>query len=857
MSKNQDSTTKNTEFSTANFANSTNFAQQKNTEKNITNSANNENLAPKNTVVAEVDFAISGMTCASCVARVEKKLNKIDGVKAVVNLATEKAHLEISTPAAHLSDETLIQVVEKAGYGANLLQRIKINADGSRQAENNANFEKIEKIAKELNTARTRDLYKKFWISLAISTPIVALSMIPSMQFAGWQWLIGILSLPLGFWCAMPFHRTAFRAARHGSTTMDTLVSLGVLASLGWSYWALFCGGAGKIGYTMQMSGIHRINTVNESIQNASHLTTPHIYFESAAMIITFLLLGRWLEARSRRNAGSALRALLELAPDHTYLVKNPDGTPAERKISVKELTVGAIFRVNPGEKIATDGVVVEGNSSIDTALLTGESVPVEVSPRDIVTGATINTSGSLLVRATRVGEDTQLAQMGRLLTQAQTGKADVQRLADKISSIFVPSVIIISLATFTTWIIISGSFESALIAAITVLVVACPCALGLATPTALLVGSGAAARQGILISGPEVLERAHKIDTVVLDKTGTLTSGEMQVCKIQMISPENFQPDFQDDFTLTDALQIASALEMHSAHPIADAIVKYANNSATENLKLANPKLPELSEIKSGSGLGVSATLRMAKNTENEPNTANTPAIPVAIGNIDWLSGIISADLTTAREIAEKINVELGATAVILAINNQPVCVIGVKDTLRKETHPLLQKLKSQHITPIMISGDSPIIAEAVGKELGIKAEGGIRPEGKVEVVQTLQKEGKYVAMVGDGVNDAPALAAANLSIAIGSGTDVAKAAADITILAGLPAIINAISISRRTLKIIRENLAWAFGYNIIAIPLAAFGIIIPGIAAAAMASSSVIVVANSLRLYQSTKSR
>ncbi|WP_353065778.1 heavy metal translocating P-type ATPase [Arcanobacterium hippocoleae] len=481
---------------------------------------------------------------------------------------------------------------------------------------------------------------------------------------------------------------------------------------------------------------------------------------------------------------------------------------------------------------------MIAGTSAIDASLLTGESVPVEVAPGDSVTGATINTSGSLLVRATRVGEDTQLAQMGRLLTQAQTGKANVQRLADKISSIFVPCVILISLLTFAAWLAFGSTFEAALIPAITVLVVACPCALGLATPTALLVGSGAASRSGILISGPEVLERAHAINTIVLDKTGTLTTGEMQVSSIRWLSTQqNLPRDL--------VLQIAASLEAHSSHPIAQAIVRYVDQT------LPPPAArPIITEVDSGSGLGVHGFYEPTQGLDFPSERAEK--LPIAIGNIDWLAKFIATDFREIRILTEEINIKAGATAVVCTFANEPIAIFSVKDTLRPETPQLLADLKAQKIEPIMISGDAPEIAAAVGAELKIQAQGGVRPEGKVAVVKALQAAGKSVGMFGDGVNDGPALAAADLSIAVGSGSDVAKAAADITVLSGLPAVTKAIQISRRTLRIIRENLAWAFGYNLLAIPLAIFGVIIPGIAAAAMAASSVIVVANSLRLYR-----
>ncbi|MBE6484590.1 MAG: heavy metal translocating P-type ATPase, partial [Actinomycetaceae bacterium] len=461
------------------------------------------------------------MTCASCVARVEKKLSKLPGVDAVVNLATEQAHIELGPQAAELSDAELVTTVENAGYGASVLRRTTVQEDGSRVAVSTGiDPEEVEAAAQRAANARVADLWRRFVVALILSIPIVAVSMVPALQFRGWQWAAGALSLIVAFWCGWPFHRAAFRAARHGSTTMDTLVSLGVLASMGWSLWALLWGGAGALGYTMRMTGIHGL----------AHSAMPHLYFESAAMIVTFLLIGRWLEARSRRSAGDALRSLLSLGADEATRVRRADGTAVNEVIPASELQPGDEFLVRPGEKIATDGVVIDGTSAVDASLLTGESVPVDVTSGNEVTGATMNTFGALTVRASRVGEDTTLAQMGRLLTEAQIGKAPVQRLADRISAVFVPAVIGIAFADLAVRLLLGNTFEMALTSAITVLVVACPCALGLATPTALLVGSGRASRLGALIKGPEILETAHSVDTILLDKTGTLTTGIMRV---------------------------------------------------------------------------------------------------------------------------------------------------------------------------------------------------------------------------------------------------------------------------------------------------------------------------------------
>ncbi len=742
------------------------------------------------------------MTCASCVARVEKKLNKVEGVHAVVNLATERAHVELSED---VDDDALVAVVEKAGYGATPIRRVNRGEEVAQGSEAAKRAEEVEEAAKAAAEARVADLFRRFVVSAILSVPVVGISMIPALQFDGWQWFIGALSIPIAFWCGWPFHKAAFRAGRHGSSTMDTLVSLGVLASMGWSIWALFFGGSGHIGYTMEMTGIHGL----------SHTEHAHLYFESAAMIVTFLLIGRWLEARSRHNAGDALRALLELGADEADLVRRADGTADERRIPAAELQVGDVFRVRPGGTVATDGVVVEGTSAVDASLVTGESVPVDVSEGDKVTGATLNTHGTILVKATRVGEETTLAQMGRLLTEAQTAKAPVQRLADRISSVFVPIVIAIAIITFLVRIFaLDNTVEMALASAITVLVVACPCALGLATPTALLVGSGRLSRLGTLIRGPEVLEGAHNADTIILDKTGTLTTGVMSVS--DLVS--------DDDDRL---LSLAAGLESGSEHPIARAIVR----SAQERGLTPTP----VTGFRNTSGHGVSA---MADGEV------------VRAGTLRWLEAE-GVDLAPVRDEAMRL-AESGATAVVISSGSKPVGVVAVRDTIRPEAPAAIAALKERGLTPVLVTGDNAATAATVAAELGIDdVRSEVLPEGKVEVVQELQAQGRHVAMVGDGVNDAAALAGADLSIAMGSGTDVAKAAADITIVnSDVRTIPTSLRVSERTLRIIKENLLWAFGYNLLAIPLAVGGIIVPGIAAAAMASSSVIVVLNSLRL-------
>lgn len=762
----------------------------------------------------EMDLAISGMTCASCVARVEKKLNKLPGVQAVVNLATERAHLEITASGKSLDAQDIIHTVEKAGYGARLLTQTYIDETGEKHLVRQVSGEEAAAAAKKANAEKVAGLQRRFQISLGLSIPVVAISMLPVLQFPAWQWVVALLSLPIVFWCALPFHRAAFRAARYGSSTMDTLVSLGVLVSFGWSFWALCGGEAGHSGYQMHMRGIHSLAAAG----------TSHIYFESAAMIVTFLLFGRWLEAKSRRSAGDALQELLDLGVQHVFIVRRADGQAVNKVVPITQLKCGDLFRTRPGEKIATDGVVVEGNSAVDTSLLTGESLPLEVAPGAEVTGASLNTYGSLLVRAERVGADTVLAQMGKLLAEAQTGKSGVQRLADKISAVFVPAVLILSLCTLLLRLFaLQDPVGAALSSAIAVLVVACPCALGLATPTALLVGSGNAARAGILIKGADILENAHRIDTIIFDKTGTLTTGKMSVAGVL---PLGEKPE--ESYLLA----LAAGLEMHSEHPIAGAIKEFAQSKAIRPLPITN--------FQAIPGKGISG--QVSADSTDKSSFA-------CAGTLAWLE-TQGVDITNARSLATDLQ-ERGSVAVAIAHGSEILGIIEVRDTLRKSAFTAISALKKQGMQILLASGDSPAAVQTIGAELGIKAHGGMLPAAKLQLLQDLQAKGEKVAMIGDGINDAAALAAADLSIAMGSGTDVAKAAADITIVnSKVSAVPQAIAISRRTLRIIKENLFWAFGYNLLAIPLAAGGIIMPGLAAAAMASSSVIVVLNSLRL-------
>ena len=774
----------------------------------------------------EVELAISGMTCASCVARVEKKLGKLPGVTAVVNLATEKARVELSPQAEDVEDSILVGTVVKAGYGATVLRRIRVGADGQREASAGVDAAEAEAAAARASSARVADLRRRFFVSLALSAPIVAVSMTPAWQFSGWQWVLGALSVPVALWCAWPFHRAAWRAGRHGSTTMDTLVSLGIVASMGWSLWALLVGGAGEFGYTMHMTGIHGLG----------HAGRPHLYFETAAMIVTFLLLGRWLEARSRRSAGDALRSLLSLGAQEATRTRRADGTVVEEVVEAGSIEVGDEFLVRPGEKVATDGVVLDGASAVDASLLTGESVPVDVSAGTSVTGATVNTYGVLTVRATRVGEETTLAQMGRLLTEAQTGKAPVQRIADRISAVFVPAVIAIAAATFAVRLALGNPLEMALASAITVLVVACPCALGLATPTALLVGSGRASKLGALIKGPEILESAHAADTIIFDKTGTITTGAMGVADVRLL-----------DGDMDELVALAAGVERGSEHPVAKAIVGYARERSIAPTPVV--------DAAAAAGHGISGRMdgrvvhagsltwleSLGVRCRDESADAAEMAAPEGADGSHGLAATAAAAPS-----------EAGASLVGVSLDGRLLGIFAVRDTLRTEAPEAVAELKDLGLRPILVTGDNEATARAIAAQAGVDdVRAGVLPEGKLAVVEGLHAEGRTVAMVGDGVNDAAALAGADLSIAMGSGTDVAKAASDVTIVnSDVRTIGAALRISARTLRIIKENLVWAFGYNVIAIPLAVFGVIVPGLAAAAMASSSVIVVGNSLRL-------
>ena len=780
-----------------------------------------------------VDLSVGGMTCASCVARVEKKLNKVAGVNASVNLATESAHVELSAP---VDPQQLVAVVEKAGYSATVTKVEDGAVEAMRKQE-----------ARHL--AHAADLRRRLIVAATLSVPLMVISMVSAAQFYGWQWVVAALALPVVTWCAWPFHKAAFTNLRHGSTTMDTLVSLGVITATLWSLWALIFGGAGMLGMRMSMEFIPRAQSEH-----------AHMYFESAAWIVTFLLTGRLAEARVRHRSGDSLRKLLQLGAKTAARV-NADGSVTE--IPIDRLQVGDRFRVRPGEKIATDGVVVEGHSAIDASLLTGESLPVDVSAGDEVTGATVNTSGTLVVRATRVGAGTTLSRIAQVVTAAQAAKAPVQRLADRVSSVFVPTVLALATLTFLGWLATGHNAQAAITAAVAVLVIACPCALGLATPTALLVGTGRAAQLGVVIRGPEVLESTRRIDTVVLDKTGTVTTGVMHLAQTVFFddaaevsdaggagaqagaaSDGATVVDLGEGATLSPAqlqtLALAQALEIPSEHPVARAIVA--------GTQLDGVQAPQISEFTNHAGRGVSATVVDAAGQ----------ATYAVVGKATWLSQQ-GVSLSEQAEAQVRALEDTGATVVLVASGSRDSltlrAALAVRDEPKPTTAKAISELKAMGLRPILLTGDNERAAKFIAAQVGIDdVIAQVLPEDKRDVVARLQSEGANVAMVGDGVNDAAALAqagAAGLGMAMGTGSDVAIEAADITLVrADLEAVVAAIKVSRATLRIIKQNLFWAFAYNVAAIPLAMAGLLNPMIAGATMAMSSVIVVSNSLRL-------
>ncbi|PWE11871.1 heavy metal translocating P-type ATPase [Streptomyces sp. BSE7F] len=733
---------------------------------------------------AEVELSVGGMTCASCAARIEKKLNRMEGVTATVNYATEKARVSYG---AGVTVPDLIATVEATGYTAR--EPSPPDADEPQPPEED-----------ELRPLRDRLI-----TAIVLSAPVVATAMIPPLQFEYWQWLSLTLAAPVVTYAAWPFHRAALTNARHGAATMDTLVSVGTTAAFLWSVWALFLGTAGTPGMT------HPFEFTVARSDGAGNL-----YLEAAAGVTTFVLAGRYFEARAKRRAGAALRALLELgAKDVTVLL--PDGGEETRPVA--ELSAGDHFLVRPGEKIATDGTIVEGSSAVDASMLTGESVPVEVTAGDPVTGATVNAGGRLVVRATRVGADTQLARMARLVEDAQNGKASAQRLADRISAVFVPVVIALALATLGFWIGNGAGATAAFTAAVAVLIIACPCALGLATPTALMVGTGRGAQLGILIKGPEVLESTRRVDTVVLDKTGTVTTGRMSVLAVH-------SPDSDE----RDVLRLAGALEHASEHPIARAVA----DAALAELGT----LPAPEDFRAVPGLGVQGMVEGHAVLVGRPRLMTDWSLP------------LPASLARTLDATEAA----GRTAVLVAWDGEVRAVLEVADTVKETSPEAIRRLRALGLRPVLLTGDNEAVARSVAREVGIAPDDVIAevlPQDKVDVVKRLQSRGRSVAMVGDGVNDAAALAQADLGLAMGTGTDAAIEAGDLTLVRGdLRAAADAVRLARRTLGTIRSNLFWAFAYNVAALPLAASGLLNPMIAGAAMAFSSVFVVGNSLRL-------
>lgn len=740
-------------------------------------------------MATSIDLDITGMTCASCANRIERKLNKLEGVTATVNYSTEKARVEFP---ADVSTDDLLQTVEQAGYAASLPPAP--DAPSAPGADGGSG-----------TVDPTRVLRDRLLISTALTVPVVAMAMVPALQFTYWQWLSLALAAPVVVWGAWPFHRAAWINLRHAATTMDTLISVGTLAAFGWSLYALFLGTAGTPGMT------HPFRITIERSDGAGN-----IYLEAAAGVTTFLLAGRYAEARAKRRSGAALRALLEMGAKEVAVLR--DG--AEVLIPVEQLAVGDAFVVRPGEKVATDGVVIEGASAIDASMLTGESVPVEVGVDDAVVGATVNSGGRLVVRATRVGADTQLAQMARLVEDAQNGKAQVQRLADRISGIFVPIVIALAVGTLGFWLGTGGGWTAALTAAISVLIIACPCALGLATPTALMVGTGRGAQLGILIKGPEVLESTRQVDTIVLDKTGTVTTGQMSLREVIAAPGEDRD----------EVLRLAASLEHGSEHPIARAVVAGAEGEGITRAAVEG--------FSSEDGLGVQGVVDGHAAVIGRPQLLSNWSIAVGPE--------LEAALDEARSA--------GATPVVIGWDGQARGILTVSDTVKDSSAEAISRLRALGLTPYLLTGDNAEAARTVASQVGIDPEhviADVMPADKVDVVQRLQGEGKVVAMVGDGVNDAAALAAADLGMAMGTGTDVAIEASDLTLVRGdLRVAPDAIRLARRTLSTIKSNLFWAFGYNVAAIPLAAAGLLNPMLAGAAMALSSVFVVTNSLRL-------
>lgn len=752
-----------------------------------------------------VEFDVTGMTCAACAARIEKKLNRVDGVTATVNYATERASIAYDSAVA--KPTALIDVVESLGYGASV--HATAAATAARPADE---LTPIERAAQ----ARADDLRQRLLVSAVLALPVVLLSMVSALQFRNWQWLAFTMTAPVALWGAWPFHRSAWKNLLQRTSTMDTLVSLGVIAAFGWSAWSLFVGDAGVTGMKMRLTLFPaRAADAMTSMPGSSIVTHSELYLEVASSVVVFMLAGRYFETRAKRRSGAALRALLNVGAKEATVLRNG----VEALVSINDLHVGDLFVVRPGEKIAADGVVTEGASAVDASMLTGESVPVDVAIDSPVTGGTINVGGRLLVRTTRIGSDTTLAQMARLVEDAQSGKAPVQRLADRVSAVFVPVVVVGAIATLIVWLAITGDTNRSFTAAVAVLIIACPCALGLATPTALLVGTGRGAQLGLIIKGPEILENTRQVNTVVLDKTGTITTGRMDVIEVVVLTGTD----------RSDALGRVASLESASEHPVARAIVR----AREPHITLSTP-----TDFANRPGLGVVGVV------SGDRIIAGRPSFVVSqLG-----------DMAPVLEEAAQRHRELGHTVIAAGWAGEPQVVIAVADTPKASSREAIERLRSLGLRPILLTGDNRATAVAVASEVGIvEADviSDVLPADKVDVVKRLQAEGATVAMVGDGVNDAAALAQADLGIAMGTGADAAIEASDLTIVSGdLRGAADALRLSRRTLSTIKGNLFWAFAYNVAAIPLAALGFLNPVIAGLAMASSSVFVLTNSLRL-------
>lgn len=761
-----------------------------------------------------VTLDVTGMTCASCVARVEKKLRRVGDVDAVVNLALERASVQVSDPS--ITDAQLVEAVEKGGYGAHVREA----------AAESTSIHGPDTSAEERAARDKRDTLIRTVLAAILSVPIFLISMIPALQFPGWQWAMLVLATPVVFYCGAPFHRATWVNIKHGGFTMDTLVTMGTFAAYLWSIWALLFGGAGEIGMTMDMS--------LGAAFSRNHHGAHEIYFESAAVITTLVLVGRYAQARAIHQSSAAIRSLLDLgAKNATIMELQSDGSTAEVEVPIGAVRVGDVFVVRPGEKVATDGVILEGSSAIDRSMLTGESIPEDVTPGTEVTGATVNTTGRLLVRATRVGADTELAHIAKMVEDAQASKAPVQQLVDKVASIFVPIVIVLAILTLVAWLALGGTTEQAFTAAVAVLIIACPCALGLATPTAIMVGTGRGAELGILIRSASTLEASRDIASIVLDKTGTLTSGTMRV---HSVTPA-------EGWSEANVRALAGAAESGSEHPIARAIVEAAGSSS-DALTLEDAR----AHVGRGLTARVSGSLGGITGPWEVEITAASDAGQASAGTENPTVPSLPAPLAASLREAE----QAGHTTSIVRVNGEIAGLVRVSDTVKPEATKVVEEIRALGIEPVMATGDNPAAAEHIAREVGIeKVHASLTPAAKLDLVKSLRGEGASVAMVGDGINDTAALAEADLGFAMGTGTDAAMNSGDIVLTGGdIAQIPTAIRLSRASVRTIRWNLFWAFIYNVIAIPLAMLGLLGPVIAAAAMAFSSVFVVSNSLRL-------